>query len=89
MNEYEQEDEHCQDEYQEESARRPYSIGLTIAIVTIVMPSVFFLPLALSAVEYAVFGTNYVEDFFRMVHLHDALGKLYEPVVEFVHRFVD
>ena len=41
-----------------------------------------FVPLLLSGVEFALFGTQHVEEAFRQWGLHDALGRIYRPLVD-------
>ncbi len=41
-----------------------------------------FLPLLLSGIEQAFFGTLHVESAFRQWGLHDALRRIYRPLVD-------
>ena len=41
-----------------------------------------FVPLLLSGIEAALFGTHHVEEAFRQWGLHDALGGIYRPLVD-------
>ena len=41
-----------------------------------------FLPLLLSVVEHFALGTSHVENFCRAIGVHDALSKIYRPVVD-------
>ena len=40
-----------------------------------------FLPLLLSLAEYAMFGTNHVEEFFKRIGLYELLATLYSTVL--------
>ena len=51
---------------------------LAAGVLVVVIP---FLPLICSALEHFLAGSNHVEDFFRRVGLHEALGKIYAPLV--------
>lgn len=53
---------------------------VVVAVFGIGIPLLPFLPLALSGIEYVLFDTSHVEDFFRTIGLHDALGKFYRAI---------
>ncbi len=38
-----------------------------------------FLPLILSLIEYLLFGSDNVQQWFRAIGLHDELGRIYAP----------
>lgn len=44
------------------------------------VPLLPFLPLLAAGLEVFTLGTSHVEDFFRAVHLHDALSRLYDLI---------
>jgi len=44
-----------------------------------------FAPLILSLIEQFMFGTNQVEDFCRVIGVHDLLGKIYDPILNFIN----
>lgn len=48
---------------------------LPIAFALVLIP---FLPLLCSIVECLIFGSNYVEDFFKTIGLFDLLGQFYQ-----------
>lgn len=54
--------------------------GLLLALV--------FLPLGIAFVEYHLYNTTHVEDWFQTVGLHDDLGRVYEPIVEWMRKVV-
>jgi len=53
----------------------------TLGAVLVAGVILLFLPLAISAFEYFVFGTDHWEDLLRKVGVHGALGEVYKPVV--------
>ena len=60
-----------------------WSAVFIVAIVAIVLP---FLPLLCSGLEYLIFGSHNVEEFFRRVGLHEKLGRINRPLIEFFRR---
>jgi len=58
------------------------SAGRVIMCGVIILVILLFLPLVLSFVEFELFHTHKVEDFFRQIGLFDALAKLYRPIVK-------
>lgn len=54
--------------------------GLLLALV--------FLPLGLSFVEHSLYNTTHIEDWFQTVGLHDDLGRVYEPIIEWMRKVV-
>lgn len=67
-----------------ESVTTPRKPGWIVVVVVfgVGLPLLPFRPLALSAIEYGLFGTHHVEDFFRAIHLHGALGSFYGAIVD-------
>lgn len=52
----------------------------TILIVLSGLVLLIFLPLLFSMIEYTIFKTTYVEDFFRILGLYEVLGEIYESL---------
>jgi hypothetical protein len=63
----------------ESNSRRPGPV-LFIAVVLAVILSVF-LPLLCAGVEFLFFGSNHAENFFRRVGIHEALSRIYLPIL--------
>ena len=54
---------------------------LIVLFLLILLP---FVPLLLAMAEALLFGTRQVENFCEQIGIHDELGMLYEPVIEFL-----
>ena len=70
----------------DETSERSSRSGMAVVVVFLVvlgLPLLLFLPLILAVTENSLFGTREVEGFFERVGLHDELGKIYEPLIDF------
>ncbi|MEW4490184.1 hypothetical protein AB1L42_19020 [Thalassoglobus sp. JC818] len=45
-----------------------------------------FLPLIISGIEHFCFGSGYFEQLLKRIGIHDELGMLYRPVLQWVFR---
>ena len=64
---------------------RKRSAGPVLAVLLLLaLPLSVFLPLVLALIEYALFGSHHVEQFFREIGLHDELDEIYDPVIDFI-----
>ena len=57
-----------------------------IVLVVVAIPLVVFAPLVGAFIERDLFGTGHIEGFFVRIGLHDELGSIYEPVIDFLER---
>jgi hypothetical protein len=60
-----------------------------VVLVALAIPLLVFAPLIAAIVEHVTFGTDHVEDFLRRIGLHDELGLIYEPVIDFLFKLFD
>lgn len=63
--------------------KRAAGPALAVLVAVLAIPVIVFAPLVLALAEHLLFGTDYVEGFFRWVGLHDALDAIYTPVIDF------
>jgi hypothetical protein len=54
----------------------------TVGAVLVAGVVLLFLPLAIAAFEYFVFGSDHFEDGLRKLGVHDALSAVYKPCVK-------
>jgi len=70
----------------DETSERSSRFGMAAVVLLLVvvgLPLLLFLPLILALAENFLFGTNEVEGLCRDVGIHDELGKIYGPLIDF------
>jgi hypothetical protein len=63
----------------DQSASNDYS--LTPVWIALAIVGAVFAPLAISGIEALIFGTRHVEELCESLGIHEALGRIYEPIV--------
>lgn len=56
------------------------SDGRNYLLILLSLPVLVFLPLVLALIENSIAGSNYVEEFFKTIGLHEVLGKIYNLI---------
>lgn len=60
----------------------------SIILAVLAIPVLLFAPLVIHMVEWGFFDTDYTYRFFDSIGLADELDKVYEPVMEFLFKWL-
>jgi len=73
---------------QERSEDQGRSWGGALAVLLLGLPLLLFLPLLLSLIEHQLWKTNHVEETCRDLGIHGLLGRIYEPIISVIQKFI-